>query len=134
MKKIIKPLLHSTIITLIFTILLVIMIILGYEPGIWVLTVGILELSFGLLWLFTRMGLFSSSQYGLRRYANSSVNRRKKKLGVFEEKEKREILKIKEFSSSADIEKDSKFKDKLRIYFVMAYGVLFILISLPWTI
>jgi len=134
MSKIIRPLIHALIITLLFIILIITMVLLGYEPGIWILTAGILETSFGLIWLFIRMGMFSSTQYGMRRFANSSINRRKKKLGVYEEEKKKEIVKIKEYDSSIEVEKNSKLKDKWRIIFIISFGIILILTSLPWTV
>jgi len=134
MNKIIRPLIYSLAITLLFIILIIVMVLLGYEPGIWILTAGILETSLGLIWLFIRMGMFSSLQYGMRRFANSSINRRNEKLGVYKEEKKKQYVKIKEFDSSLEVEKKSKEKNKWTIIFIISFGIILILTSLPWTI
>ncbi|CAM9140089.1 DUF3899 domain-containing protein [Mycoplasma marinum] len=98
-----------------------------YTDTLVALSVG--QLCIAIMWMIIRVGLFSTSSLGMRRYTKSHLHKKHEKIGVYNETKKSQI-KVNEYNSTNDIEENSSYKSKIGIYTMFIIGFIELLISI----
>ncbi|NQZ66340.1 MAG: DUF3899 domain-containing protein [Mycoplasmatales bacterium] len=124
-----RSIIYSLIISLLLFIIPIISSILGYRIIDAFIALSISELGIAAIWLFIRMGLFSTSSYGSRKALKMSFEKKNKKFGTFDD-QKKSKFNIAEYNSPMDLEENSSAKSKAGIYTMFILGSIELLISI----